>query len=76
MKSVTQKTGLFPEWLGDIDTAALLQNLTNTNPGHIEYKDLRERIGRTKSNEELLMALQPTPAKLVRIVLEAKGGAR
>jgi hypothetical protein len=93
------KIEVFPEYLGDVATEAVLQNITNENPRVSSIDWLREAVpegfsvtaeferpcaegeaDRLTLLEDLKALLkpddprtwQPKPAKLVRIVLEAK----
>ncbi len=93
------KIGVFPEYLGDVATEALLQNITNDNPvvssidwlresvpeGFIVTAEFERPYAENESDKQKLLddlrarlkpddprTWQPTPAKVVRIVLEAK----
>ena len=44
MATVSRETGIFPEYLGDISTEALLQNLTNVNPYFSSIGWVRESV--------------------------------
>jgi hypothetical protein len=43
-KEILMNTGVFSEYLGDIATEALLQNLTNTNVNHSSIDAIRAAI--------------------------------
>jgi hypothetical protein len=93
------KIGVFGEYLGDVATEALLQNITNENPVVSSIGWLRESVpggfsvtaeferpyaendaDNQKLQDDLITRFksddprtwQPKPAKVVRIVLEAK----
>ena len=61
------RTPIFPEYLGDIDTEALLQNLKNINLKHNSIDHLRELYPPGFS----IKAELTEDNKLVRLVLEA-----
>lgn len=41
---MSRKRGIFPEYLGDVGTEVLLQNLTNVNPYSARVDQIRETI--------------------------------
>lgn len=80
------KTGIFPEYLGDVSAELLLQNLTNTNQNFSSIDAIRamadfhgafqviaeiERpVHESEVEPDPRETLTPRPGKLVRIVLE------